>query len=299
MHIEGRENMRPLACVMVLVLASSPAAASGMECAAPILEIDAQGKIVRGSKADLREVALRGDALRVGWRFTYGQGPRDFLQHWADASFVTVFEDDVFAQVPMIHKQEPRRGKSHVVLPDSVEHWNASLGSNGLLVGKLSKARKSDEVRVAQLWCLAGEAALRCQAPAWRLVYRHDPDGKPLAGSKQALIDAVHRGDPVRLTWLTPRRGAAGVDQSAEAAVVSITGDKISAQVAEHVAEPASPVLRRAVLATDGTFDVVDMTADNRPRRGSQQRATIAWLAYSPDARCDARPPIGVAPGAP
>ena len=41
---------------------------------------------------------------------------------------------------------------------------------------------------------------LDCSAD-WRLVYRHDADGDRLAGSKEALFDAVRSGAPVRFLW--------------------------------------------------------------------------------------------------
>lgn len=289
--------MRLLACVAFLVVALGPGVARAMECAAPVYEIDAQGKVVRGSKAALREAAVRGDALRVGWRFAWGKGPRDGVLHWADAVFVTVFEDDVFTQVPMIHSQAPRPGKSHVMLPDALEHWNASLGSNGLLVGRSSKEVKSSEDRVAQLWCLTGDAAIRCHMPAWRLMYRHDPDGKALAGSKQALVEAIRRGDPIRVTWRIAKKagGAAGEDQAAEPTFVSITGDKVSAEIAKYLVEPQA--LRHAVLATDGTFEaMVVEPADSRPKRSPPQRVAAAWFAHAADPQCTSRPPAGAGP---
>ena len=44
---------------------------------------------------------------------------------------------------------------------------------------------------------------LDCAAD-WRLVYRHDADGDRLAGSKEALFDAVRSGAPVRFVWKRP-----------------------------------------------------------------------------------------------
>lgn len=39
------------------------------------------------------------------------------------------------------------------------------------------------------------------EPPAWRLVYQHDMDGKPLVGSVGELIDAMKRGSPIRVSW--------------------------------------------------------------------------------------------------
>jgi len=189
-----------LAVLLVAALAADAHAADG-KCAAPIYAVDAAGKVLHGSKKALREAAMRGDSLRVGWRLTFGGGPRDVVQHWADAVFVTIFEDDVFTQVPAIHRQGPERGKSHVGFPAQLELWHASLGSNGLLVERFSGGRDVAQTRIAQVWCLSGDAAIRCLTPSWRLVYRHDRDGKRLVGSKEALFAAVRRGAPIRLAW--------------------------------------------------------------------------------------------------
>jgi hypothetical protein len=305
--------MRLLTFVMFLTLAFIPdrASASSKVCGAPVFEIDAQGKVVRGSKTALRDAALRGDSLRVGWRVTWGQGPSEFVQHWAEAAFVTVFEDDVFTQIQMIHKQAPRQGKSHVVLPAPTDHWNASLGSNGLLVGKFTKENTARELRVAQIWCLSGAAAVRCQSPAWRLVYRHDRDGKPLAGNKQALFEAIRRGDPVRIAWGAAFKGASGavasVEHSADPVFVTIASNKeIYAQLAEHIeqrayAEPgkadfANPsVMWRGVFGTDGSFDAATVDRATGKTRRLPQRAALAWFAHAPEPACDARPPLELA----
>ncbi len=232
------------------------------------------------------------------------------MQHWHDAPFVTVFEGEVFTQVPMIHRQSPRRGKRHIELSPDLQHWNASLGSNGLMVGRFSDGSPPSDLRVAQTWCLAAAAA--CRAPVWRLIYRHDAAGKRMAGSKPALLAAIRRGDPVRLAWgadLPPAGAAArSVEHSADPVFVSIaSGEEVYAQLAEHAVQKSywergkaapehPPALWRGVLGTDGSFDamMVDAATGKLVRR-LPQRAGIAWFAFSPDPACDERRPLDLA----
>jgi hypothetical protein len=292
------------------LLAAPPAAPAEPACAAPLVALDATGRVTGGSKEALRAAALRGDALRVGWRLTFGPGPDDFLQHWADATFVTVFEGETFAQIPPIHRQQPQRGKAHVAFPEGVQIWYASLGTNGRLVGRFGDGGAPQETGVAQSWCLGGSAAARCTLPAWRVVYRHDADGKPLEGDKERLFDAIRRGDSLRVAW--GASGAAGsVEHSADPVFLTIAGGREAyAQLPAHAlqtsygipgaAAPQSPSVHwRAVIGTDGRFDASWYDElDGDPLVRLPQRAAVSWLALAPDPSCDPRPaPVLAVPG--
>jgi hypothetical protein len=279
--------MSAMARTILIVIALSlglPAMARAQEsCPALLLALDDKGRVTRGSKKALLDAAGRGDSLRVGWSLKWGKRPHDGVQHWHDAPFVTVFEGEVFTQVPMIHRQDPKPGKRHIALSPAVQHWSALLGTNGMLVGRFSDGGAPQELRVAQTWCLDGAAAIACSVPRWRLVYRHGADGRPRAGSKAALIAAIRRGDPVRVAWATRAHGgqARTLEQSADAIAVSIAGGS----------EVRAELVGRAALSTDGSLEAIAperASGEQAPRR-APQRVAVAWFAQAPDPSCDSR----------
>jgi hypothetical protein len=157
---------------------------------------------------------------------------------------------------------------------------------------------------------VAAPAQAACDA-AWRLVYRHDADGKPLAGRKAALLAAIRKGDALRLAW-GGRFPAAGanmtVEHAAEPVFVSITTEgEAVAQLPEHVAQAsyhsaagarfeAGGVLWRGLLTTTGLFDAIWVDrGTGRETRRVPQRAGVAWFAYAPDPACDRRAPLDLA----
>lgn len=153
-------------------------------------------------------------------------------------------------------------------------------------------------------------ATMSC-APAWRLVYRHDADGRPVAGAKPALFDAIRSGAPVRFAWGMKRErdGAIlSVEHSAEPVFLTImSGKEVVVQLPEHIAqrsyaEPSgaafeSPaVMWRGLMSTDGTFDAVWVNrATGEELRRVPQRVGLAWFASLPPANCSAQSPIELA----
>ena len=212
--------------ILVIAFLLCPSLAAHAQCPALLVALDDKGRVTRGSKKALVDAAARGDSLRVGWSVKWGKRPHDGVQHWHEAPFVTVFEGEVFTQVPMIHRQDPKPGKRHIALSPELMQWGGLLGTDGLLVSRFTDGAAPREVRVAQTWCLDGAAAIECSAPRWRLVYRHGADGRPRAGSKAALVAAIRRGDPVRVTW----RGSRAVEERADPASLSIAGGERGAR---------------------------------------------------------------------
>jgi len=127
-------------------------------CNALLLSMNANGQVVAGSKKALLAAAERGEALKVGWRIGWGKGPNDNVLHWANAVFVTVFEGEVFAQMPPIHAQAPIPGKGHVVLTKAAHTWTASIGSDGQMVSRFNDEAEVDTRTVEQSWCLVESA---------------------------------------------------------------------------------------------------------------------------------------------
>jgi len=127
-------------------------------CNSLLLSMNAAGQITAGSRKAVLAAAERGDALRVGWRIGWGKGPNDNVLHWANAAFVTVFEGEVFAQMPPIHAQAPVPGKAHVVLTKTTHTWIASIGTDGQMVSRFNDEADLDTRNVEQTWCLADSA---------------------------------------------------------------------------------------------------------------------------------------------
>jgi hypothetical protein len=154
------------------------------------------------------------------------------------------------------------------------------------------------------------DAAMSC-ASTWYMVYRHDADGKPIAGTKSALFDAIRSGAPIRFAWgmKIERSGAThSVEHSAEPIFLTIVGGKeVVVQLPEHIAQRSyvdlsgavfeSPaVMWRGLMSTDGTFDAVWVNrATGEEVRRVPQRVGLAWFAFLPPSRCSGQLPIELA----
>ena len=151
---------------------------------------------------------------------------------------------------------------------------------------------------MSSTWCLAA-----CQPPEWRLVYRHDADGKPLAGAKEDLFAAVRRGYPIRLAWGAALRARAAVEHSAQPVFLTImNGSELFVQLPEHIAQSSysdaaqarfenASVMWRGLMGTDGSFDAVYVDrATGREVRRLPQRAGIAWFVLAPEPVCAQAP---------
>jgi hypothetical protein len=143
-------------------------------------------------------------------------------------------------------------------------------------------------------------------------MYRHDGEGQATAGSKDLLLTALRRGDPVRVAWggaFKSRDGSArSVEHSADPVFVSITGGReVVAQLPEHLAQASysdeaaatfgpGAVMWRGLLSTTGRFDAIWVDrATGREVRRAPQRAAVAWLVFAPDPSCDSREPLALA----
>lgn len=149
--------------------------------------------------------------------------------------------------------------------------------------------------------------------PAWRMVYRHDADGRALAGDKQSLLDAVRRGSPLRFAWgFAANSGGTpiSVEHSAEPVFVTVMqGEHVFVQLPEHIAQASyfrpeqarfeSPsVMWRGLMGTDGTFDAVYVDrATGKEVRRFPQRVGLAWFALQPSPACLAAPLELAVPG--
>lgn len=87
-----------------------------------VYEHSAEGEAITGSKADLIAAVRRGAQIRVYWA-----GRR--VEHVADSYFLTVLQDEVFAQIAPISGQRPSVDPAKIELRDN--KWNAVFATNG------------------------------------------------------------------------------------------------------------------------------------------------------------------------
>lgn len=148
----------------------------------------------------------------------------------------------------------------------------------------------------------AGSALSAQSAPSpaggsWRAVYKHDPSGRPLAGDKRALIEAVRRGQSVRLAWGVrhPRDSTRSVEHTALPVFLTVVDEsEVFVQVAEHLAyadywSRDAQAIRdpritwSAILGTTGTFNALFYNrASGELVRELPQRVTITWFVEGP-----------------
>ncbi|HEX4913433.1 MAG TPA: hypothetical protein VFV51_05735 [Vicinamibacterales bacterium] len=155
----------------------------------------------------------------------------------------------------------------------------------------------------------AARSAETC-VPSWRMVYRHDADGRAIAGEKQSLLDAVRRGAPVRFAWgFSASAGGKpiAVEHSADPVFLTIMDrEHVFVQLPEHIAQSsyfnpegarfdAPSVMWRGLMGSDGTFDAVYVDrATGKEVRRFPQRVGLAWFAFMPPPAC-AAPPLELA----
>jgi len=270
-------------------------------CTSPLVTVEADGTVSSGAKDALRAAFRAGLPLRVGWSLDTDSDGRPEISHWADAAFLSEFEGEVFAQLRDIQRQTPRRGSASISMPAERQRWSGLLGSTGVLESHFDNGQAAPATRVRSTWCVDPRAS-SCEIPRWRLQFHHDADGKPLAGSKDALFDAVRRGYPLRLAWGVAASTAGpdlSVEHAAEPVFVSIVGaTELFAQLPEHVAQLAyrdvagarfekGSVMWRGLLGTNGTFDAVKIDRATGAEVWRQaQKARVAWFALAPDPAC-------------
>ncbi len=288
------------------------------QCTDPLLEVSAGGRVVAGSREQLIAHVNQGGGVRVGWHLDWNVDGHIDVSHWAEGSFLTVFEGEVFAQFHDIHRQIPLAGAGDIAFAehDQASRWSGKLGSNGILEGIFSNgiARRWS---VASRWC---ESATAEQAPApeqptscaarWQEQYRNTTDGATERGDRRALIRALRRGDPLRVAWGSAYAdGNYTTEHVAEPVFFSIVGgDHVVAQLPEHIgqvtyvrlddarfgAEPQ--VMWRGLLRTDGLFDAVWVDrAEGQVVRRLPQRAAVSWLTHSAPPECSLSPALELA----
>jgi len=300
---------KTFALVMSIVIAGA-ADLRAQTCAGSLATVEADGRVSAGSKQAVLEALRCGMPLRVGFGVDADGDGKPEISHWADAAFLTEFEGDVFAQLHDIQRQSPMRGRAAVAMPEGRQRWSGLLGTNGKLESHFDDGTKPVTVAMRSQWCLDDRASA-C-TPQWRLAYRHDADGRPLAGTKRALFEAVRRGYPLRVAWGFSLEAGKTIrlEHSAEPVFVSIVDDRdLFAQLPEHVGQASyheadkvlfdkPSVMWRGLLGTTGVFDAVFVDrATGREVRRLPQRAGVSWFADAPAEACAPQPVTLAVPG--
>jgi hypothetical protein len=104
----------------------------------------------------------------------------------------------------------------------------------------------------------------------WQAVYKHNENGKPLSGNKQALIDAIRNGYDVKIGWgfQLKRDTSIRLEHTANPHFVTITkNDEVTAIIHEHALLNSymsdTPKFNlpmhswKCVLSTTGTFNAM------------------------------------------
>ncbi len=244
-----------------------------------------------GSKDALITAVNRGEPIRIGWEFDFNDDGKADLTHWAEASFLSVWQSEVFTQIEAVHAQTPIRSTGNVTLRDTYTEWRGSLGTTGQLDGRYSNgAEFPSDLKSRIFWCSA--------LPGPRgsvLLYRNGINGEDLAGSKDALFAAIRSGQDIQIGWgfQAERDGQTySVEHLISPVFLSIVnGLDVSAQLPEHIAQrhyldidqaffedPA--VMWRGLMTTKGTFDAVWVNrASGETIRRYPQRAALSWYA--------------------
>jgi hypothetical protein len=297
--------------VVVLLLLALPAGSGAQSICSSghLATLRADGTLEAGSKDAVRAAFANGTPLRVGWSIDANNDGTADVSHWADAAFLSEFEGEIFAQLTDIQRQQPTRGQARIAMPPGRQRWSGLLGTNGMLESHFDDGSAAATMRVRSSWCVDPRA--QSCAPEWRMVYRHDADGKPLAGDKRALLDAVRRGAAIRFAWgFSAKAGdkPISVEHAAEPVFLTIMeGEHVFVQLPEHIAQSSyfdpravrfdSPsVMWRGLMGSDGTFDAVYVDrATGKEVRRFPQRVGLAWFALLPPAGCAAAPPLELA----
>ncbi|MGH8185179.1 MAG: hypothetical protein ACREUC_01340, partial [Steroidobacteraceae bacterium] len=194
------KTFSPIVLLLTLCAASAAsAAAQTSTCPLSLAQIEPDGRVSAGSKDAVKDAFHAGLPLRVGWSLDFDNDGKIDVAHWSDAGFLTEFEGEIFAQIDDIQRQTPRRGTASVTMPAQAQRWSGLVGTTGVLESHFDDGTQTQPARVRTEWCIDSRAA--CALPSWRLVYLHDTTGASLEGSRNALLDAVRRGYPIRLAW--------------------------------------------------------------------------------------------------
>lgn len=156
---------------------------------------------------------------------------------------------------------------------------------------------------------LAAEPAETCVS-AWRHVFSTDQQGKDFAGDRQALLNALRRGSPLRVGWgEADAEGNWSVEEFADAEFTNLMGNRdVVAQLVPALIQTDyidagkagfrdPPLMWYGMASTDGRFEAIMLEpGSGKVYRKLAQRTHFHWYVFAPPASCDDRPLINSAP---
>lgn len=129
------------------------------QCDNHLVTIEKDGSVSAGSKKSLIAAYRKGAPIRVGWELDWDDDGKSDITHWTFSHFLSEFEGEIFAQIPMIQQQRPRRGEANIVFPDKNQEWYGILRSDGQLSGRYSEREgMSKSYRVRSVWCVGSSS---------------------------------------------------------------------------------------------------------------------------------------------
>lgn len=143
--------------LFLLGLGALPRLHAEPDAARLLARIEPDGTVSAGAKAAVRAAVEAGRKIRIGWSLDFNHDGKADLVHWADAPFLSVLGDEVYAQIAPIREQGGVRkdGKAVLHLGEKARHWHALLGTNGILEGAFDDDSPKQILPVRSWWCLA------------------------------------------------------------------------------------------------------------------------------------------------
>ncbi len=115
-----------------------------------IYEADRNGNVVSGSIDSLKIAIRTGKPVRVGWTLEIrnSDGESKKLEHWTDSKFLTILDDNVYAQIHSIYEQmtsfQDNEGAMKFV-DNQADGWVALISTSGIMRQKYADILKGTE----------------------------------------------------------------------------------------------------------------------------------------------------------
>ena len=100
------------------------------------METDFDGNVVKGQKEELIKYIQEGKSIRVGWQLDFDGDKKADLEHWVDATFITILGGEVFTQIDPIYAQGPNIDIPQVEIYSDQTKWTAVIGTNSKLLNR-------------------------------------------------------------------------------------------------------------------------------------------------------------------
>lgn len=145
-------------------------------------------------------------------------------------------------------------------------------------------------------------------SPTWRLVYQNDFNGNAVSGSKKALVDAMKKGSPLRVSWGGTEADSSSWIEFAEPIFTTVMNDTaVVVQfplsfIQTHYTDPGKAFLQtdpptgwRAIMSTNGNYHQFHYSLQSgEVNRIMYSRTNMSWFVLS--SAQDNRPVPNLAP---